>query len=117
MDSIVLAVGTITKMSNGSAQCNGFQTLWCRIWGPIKNPSESDLHMTSSTCTRPLGIQSPATTNSKKKINKNVDDAGEPAPEDFVTFEELSEILRLLLNRESNPGLPRLVGVNDKRKS
>jgi hypothetical protein len=23
----------------------------------------------------------------------------------------------MLLNRESNPGLPRLVGVNDKRKS
>jgi hypothetical protein len=27
------------------------------------------------------------------------------------------QILRMLLNRESNPGLPRLVGVNDKRKS
>ena len=31
-------------------------------------------------------------------------------------IEELS-YHEMLLNRESNPGLPRLVGVNDKRKS
>jgi hypothetical protein len=27
------------------------------------------------------------------------------------------QISEMLLNRESNPGLPRLVSVNDKRKS
>ena len=48
----------------------------------------------------------------KKKV---IDDAGEPAPEDG-DIEELS-YHEMLLNRESNPGLPRLVGVNDKRKS
>jgi hypothetical protein len=42
-------------------------------------------------------------------------DAGEPAPEDCY-IEELSNP-EVLLNRESNPGLPRLVGVSDKRKS
>jgi hypothetical protein len=46
---------------------------------------------------------------------KVMDDAGEPAPEDG-DIEELSDP-EMLLNRESNPGLPRLVGVNDKRKS
>ena len=46
---------------------------------------------------------------------KKIDDAGEPAPED-VDIEELS-YHEMLLNRESNPGLPRLVGVTDKRKS
>jgi hypothetical protein len=46
---------------------------------------------------------------------KMMDDAGEPAPEDG-DIEELS-CHEMLLNRESNPGLPRLVGVNDKRKS
>jgi hypothetical protein len=46
---------------------------------------------------------------------KKMNDAGEPAPED-LTFEELSDS-EMLLNRESNPGLPRPVGVNDKRKS
>jgi hypothetical protein len=30
---------------------------------------------------------------------------------------EVLSSLGMLLNRESNPGLPRLVGVNDKRKS
>ena len=44
-----------------------------------------------------------------------MDDAGEPAPKDG-DIEELS-YHEMLLNRESNPGLPRLVGVNDKRKS
>ena len=44
-----------------------------------------------------------------------MNDAGEPAPEDG-DIEELSDS-EMLLNRESNPGLPRLVGVNDKRKS
>ena len=33
-----------------------------------------------------------------------------------MTIEKLSDS-ELLLNRESNPGLPRLVGINDKRKS
>ena len=51
--------------------------------------------------------------NNKKA--KKMDDAGEPAPEDG-DIEELSDP-EMLLNRESNPGLPRLVGVNDKRKS
>ena len=51
----------------------------------------------------------------KKQKKKKVDDAGEPAPEDG-DIEELS-YHEMLLNRESNPGLPRLVGVNDKRKS
>ena len=51
-----------------------------------------------------------------KEGKKNImDDAGEPAPEDG-DIEELS-YHEMLLNRESNPGLPRLVGVNDKRKS
>lgn len=49
------------------------------------------------------------------KKSKKMDDAGEPAPEDG-DIEELS-YHEMLLNRESNPGLPRLVGVNDKRKS
>jgi hypothetical protein len=53
------------------------------------------------------------TTQEQKR--KNMDDAGEPAPEDG-DIEELS-YHEMLLNRESNPGLPRLVGVNDKRKS
>jgi len=46
---------------------------------------------------------------------KKIDDAGEPALEDG-DIEELSDS-EMLLNRESNPGLPRLVGVDDKRKS
>ena len=46
---------------------------------------------------------------------EKIDDAGEPAPEDG-DIEELSNH-EILLNRESNPGLPRLVGVIDKRKS
>lgn len=50
-----------------------------------------------------------------KNAKKMMDDAGEPAPEDG-DIEELS-YHEMLLNRESNPGLPRLVGVNDKRKS
>ena len=50
-----------------------------------------------------------------KNQKKKMDDAGEPAPEDG-DIEELSDP-EMLLNRESNPGLPRLVGVNDKRKS
>jgi hypothetical protein len=51
-----------------------------------------------------------------QKVPKDkLDDAGEPAPEDG-DIEELSDS-EMLLNRESNPGLPRLVGVNDKRKS
>jgi len=49
------------------------------------------------------------------KKAKKMNDAGEPAPEDG-DIEELSDS-EMLLNRESNPGLPRLVGVNDKRKS
>lgn len=49
------------------------------------------------------------------KVSKKIGDTGEPAPEDG-DIEELS-YHEMLLNRESNPGLPRLVGVNDKRKS
>ena len=51
----------------------------------------------------------------KQKLAKKMDDAGEPAPEDG-DIEELS-YHEMLLNRESNPGLPRVVGLNDKRKS
>lgn len=59
----------------------------------------------------PLKSNAPYPKNAKKMM----DDAGEPAPEDG-DIEELS-YHEMLLNRESNPGLPRLVGVNDKRKS
>ena len=61
-------------------------------------------------------IQKLSATPPEKKTKK-VDDAGEPAPEDVDDIEELISNSEMLLNRESNPGLPRLVGVNDKRKS
>jgi hypothetical protein len=45
----------------------------------------------------------------RQKWKKIFVDAGEPAPEDFE-LEELSDS-EMLLNRESNPGLPRLVNI------
>jgi hypothetical protein len=56
------------------------------------------------------------TSTKEQKCKKMLNDAGEPAPEDFVILKNC-HYHEMLLNRESNPGLPRLVGVNDKRKS
>ena len=41
-----------------------------------------------------------------------MDDAGEPIPEDVCDIEELIRYPEMLLNRESNPGLPRLAVSN-----